>query len=137
MLNQLTHLNWISVLISFIIYFVLGALWFTLFFPKPYKASLGRTGEILPNKPIFIIGPALCTLVITLATAVLIYALDIHSYSDAIVFSLIIGFGYLVANTVNIAINPNIPRPVLYGLISGAYHLTGIMIVSLILTAMK
>jgi len=133
MMNQLAHLNWISVLVAFVVYFILGALWFTLFFSKPYKISLGKENEVLPNKPIFIVGPALCSLVITLATAVLMSALHIETIDAAIEFALIVGVGYLVANTVNIAINPNIPKPILYGIISGAYHLLGILIVSVIL----
>lgn len=137
MINQLANLNWISVLLAFTAYFLLGALWFTLFFSKPYKVSLGRENETLQNKPIFIVGPALCSLVITIASAILIYMLNVSSLGDAMEFSLLVGMGYLVANTVNIAINPNIPRPILYGMISGAYHLTGILIVSIILVAMK
>ncbi len=137
MISQLANLNWLSVLLAFVPYFMLGALWFTLLFSKPYKISLGREGETLPNKPIFIVGPALCCLVITIASAVLIYALNIQSFGGAVEFSLIVGVGFLVANTVNIAINPNIPRPILYGIISGAYHLVGILIVSIILVAMK
>ena len=137
MINQLANLNWMAVLLAFVPYFLLGALWFTLIFSKPYKISLGRGNETLPNKPIFIVGPALCSLVITIATAILIYVLNIQSLGEAFEFALIVGIGYLVANTVNIAINPNIPRPILYGIISGSYHLVGIVIVSIILVAMK
>jgi hypothetical protein len=137
MINQFENLNWMSVLIAFIAYFALGALWFTLFFSKPYKVSLGKAGQTLPNKPVFIIGPALCSLVITTASAMLLYALGIQSVGGAIKFALLIGVGFLVANTVNIAINPNIPKPILYGIISGAYHLVGILIVSIILVVMK
>lgn len=136
-MSQLANLNWISVLVAFIAYFLLGALWFTLFFSKQYKISLGRENETLQNKPIFIVGPALCSLVITIASAVLIYALNISSFGDALKFSLLVGIGYLFANTVNIAINPNIPRPILYGLISGTYHLVGILMVSIILVSMR
>lgn len=136
-MTQLAHLNWISVLVAFVVYFILGALWFTLFFSKPYKISLGKENEALPNKPIFIVGPALCSLLITISTAVLMYALHIETINAAIEFALIAGVGYLVANTVNIAINPNIPRPILYGIISGAYHLLGILMVCVILVVMK
>jgi hypothetical protein len=137
MINQLANLNWISIIIAFVVYNVVGALWFTLFFTKPYKISLGKENETLPNKPIFIVGPALCTLVVTVVTAILMYSLNIQSFSNAIGFSLLIGFGYLVANTTNIAINPNIPRPILYSIISGAYHLVGIVLVAIIIVAMK
>lgn len=137
MISQLANLNWISVLVAFIAYFLLGALWFTLFFSKQYKISLGRENETLQNRPIFIVGPALCSLVITIVSAVLIYALNISSFGDALKFSLLVGIGYLFANTVNIAINPNIPRPILYGIISGTYHLVGILMVSIILVSMR
>ncbi|MEZ0540881.1 DUF1761 domain-containing protein [Fibrella arboris] len=138
MFNVLTAINWLSVLVAFVAYFLLGALWFTVLFNRPYRISLGR-GQAVQQKPapIFIVGPALCSLVITVASAVLLYALKIESYANALLFTGLIGFGYLFANTVNMAINPNIPRPLLYGLISGAYHLTGMLIVSLILVAMK
>ena len=138
MITQLSNLNWISVAFAFVAYFILGALWFTLFFKKQYAISLGKENA-LPEKPapIFIIGPAICSLIITITSAILIYALRINSYGQAIEFALIIGVGYLVANTVNIAINPNIPNPIHYGIISGAYHLVGILIVSIILVAMK
>ena len=137
MIGQLANLNWISVSLAFVAYFLLGALWFTLLFSKPYKISLGRENETLENKPIFIIGPAFCTLVITITSAILIYALNIQSFDVAAEFAALVGVGYLFANIVNIAINPNIPRPILYGIISGAYHLLGILMVSIILVAMK
>lgn len=137
MISQLANLNWISVLVAFFAYFFLGALWFTLLFSKQYKISLGRDQETLPNKIIFVAGPALCTLVITIVTAVLIYALNIQSFGAVLELSAMVGIGYLFANTVNIAINPNIPRPILYGIISGTYHLVGIIMVCVILIAMK
>lgn len=135
---QLSALNGLGILFAFIPYFFLGALWFTLLFKKPYLKSLGK--ENAPEqKPalIFILGPAICTLVITLCSAILLHTLHVETYSEAIVFAFTIGLGYLVANTVNIAINPNIPRPLLYGLISGSYHLVGIIICSVILVAMR
>jgi hypothetical protein len=138
MISQLTNLNWISVLLAFVAYFLLGALWFTLLFSKQYKISLGRENETLQNNaPIFIVGPAICSFVITIVSAVLIYALNIQYWGDALEFSVLVGIGYLFTNTVNIAINPNIPRPILYGIITGTYHLVGMLIVSIILIAMK
>lgn len=138
MFNVLTQINWLGVLCAFIPYFLLGALWFTLLFPRSYHLSLGKEMQS-QQKPdlIFIIGPALCCLIITIASAVLLYAFRINAVTDALLFAIVVGGGYLVANTINIAINPNIPRPLLYGLISGAYHMTGITIVCIILVMMK
>jgi uncharacterized membrane protein len=138
MITQLINLNWISVLVAFVAYFLLGGMWFAFLFKKQYAISLGKENN-LPEKPapLFIIGPAVCSLIITIATAVLMYALNINTYGQAIEFALIIGVGYLVANTFNIAINPNMPYPIHYGIISGLYHLVGILIVCIILVAMK
>lgn len=137
-IQLISDLHWFGVLLAFVPYFLLGALWFTVLFKKPYALSLGRENEPQQNPaPIFIVGPAICTLIITLASALLLNALHIESYANALVFAVIVGVGYLVANTINIAINPNIPRPLLYGAISGAYHLVGILMVSLILVAMR
>jgi Protein of unknown function (DUF1761) len=138
MISQLSNINWVAVLSAFSAYFILGALWFTLFFKKQYAISLGKENQ-LPEKPapIFIIGPAVCSLIITITSALLMQALGINTYSNAIEFALIVGIGYLVANTVNIAINPNMPHPIHYGIISGLYHLVGILLACTILTAMK
>ena len=138
MISLISAVNWLSVLASFAIYVIIGALWFTLFFKKAYRVSLGKENE--PEEktaPIFILGPAICSLFIILASAVLMLALEINSMQSAIEFAMVIGVGYLVANTVNIAINPNIPRPILYGIISGSYHLVAITLVSVLLFVMK
>lgn len=138
MFNVLTHINWVSVLLAFVVYFILGALCFTLFFSKPYKVSLGKENEEQKAvAPIFIVGPALCCFVITITSALLMNLLQINSVENALQFAVVVGVGYLVANTVNIAINPNIPKPLYYSFISGTYHLTGIILVCIILLAMK
>ena len=90
-MNQLSNLNWWSVLAAFLPYAILGALWFTLFFIKPYKIALGKANQVLDNKP----------------------------------------------PIVNIAIDPNIPRPIQYGFITGSYHLVEITIASIIIVVMK
>jgi Protein of unknown function (DUF1761) len=138
MINAISALNWFGVLLAFVVYFLLAVVWYTVLFKKQYAISLGKENE--PQKsltPIFIVGPALCTLIVTLTSAILMNALNVESYRDALVFAIVVGFGYLVANTVDIAINPNIPRPLLYGAISGSYHLVGILMVSMILVSMR
>ncbi|MBU2913720.1 DUF1761 domain-containing protein [Reichenbachiella agariperforans] len=138
MMDLFSSVNWLSVVAAFVPYFMLGGLWFTVFFKKPYSISLGKENN-MPEKPapIFIVGPALCTWVITIASALLMSALPIDSYGSAIALAVLVGIGYLVANTMNIAINPNIPKPIMYGIISSTYHMIGILIVFVILFAFK
>jgi Protein of unknown function (DUF1761) len=137
MFDALSNVRWLGVAAAFVPYFVLGGLWFTVLFPGPYWRSLGKTAPTEKPAAIFIIGPALCSLAITITTAVLLRALHVDSYASGLQFGVMLGFGYLVANTVNIAINPNIPRPLFYGLISGGFHMTGLLIVTTILVAMR
>jgi hypothetical protein len=138
MIQFISAINWLGVLAAFVAYSVLGALWFTLFFKKQYAKSLGKEQEKLENSaPIFFIGPMVCSLLITITSALLMHALGIDSYAKGIEFALIVGVGYLFSNTMNIAINPNMPKPIPYGMISGFFHLVGILIVCTILVAMS
>jgi len=138
MFDVLTDINWLSVLLAFVVYFLLGALWYLGLFARPYKVSLGKANETLNNQSaLFMVGPGVCVLVSILATTVLLYALHITTYGEALRLAALVGVGYLVANTTNIAINPNIPRPLLYSAITSAYHLVGITLTCLILVALK
>jgi len=138
MFNILTDINWLSVLLAFAGYFLLGALWYLVLFAQPYKVSLGKANQTLNNQSaLFMVGPGVCVLVSIVATTVLFYALHITSYTDALGLAAVVGIGYLVANTTNIAINPNIPRPLLYSAITSAYHLAGITLTCLILVALR
>ena len=140
MFNVLTTINWLSVLAAFVAYFLLGAVWYLLLFPKAYRASLGKENEPATGQnqePLYMVGPAVCSLLVTSTCAVLLYALHIDTYGNALRFALLVGMGYLFTNTVNIAINPNMPRPLFYGLITGSFHLVGMVLVNVILVAMK
>ncbi|QWS33033.1 hypothetical protein [Curtobacterium aetherium] len=46
----------------------------------------------------------------------------------------IVSIGYLVAQTLNIAINPNFPRPLLYTLINAPYFIVCAVVATIILT---
>jgi Protein of unknown function (DUF1761) len=138
MFNVLGQISWLGVAAATFASAVLGAVWFTALFGKYYTKALGREGQP-PFKmtPIFMAGPFLCGLVTCIASAILMRALGVHTYSDGLVFGLIVGLGLLATTTVNTGINPNIPRPILYGVISGSYFLVAGMMISLILVALR
>jgi hypothetical protein len=138
LLGVLPAISWWGVLAAFAVYFLLGGLWYTVLFKEVYKVSLGKANQDLQNQSsLYVVGPALCVLAVVLVSAVLLTALDISTYSGALQFALVVGLGYLVANTTNIAINPNIPRPFLYSLITSSYHLLSITLASLLLVALR
>ncbi|TGN09680.1 DUF1761 domain-containing protein [Leptospira ilyithenensis] len=138
MFNLITEINWIAVILAALTSSILGGLWFTVFFGRLYAEALGK--EYTPKEkpaPIFIVGPFVCGFVSTVASAILIYALKIESVSNALIFGSIVGIGYLASTTVNTAINPNIPRPLFYGLISGSYFFLSSLIVAVIICLIR
>ena len=78
-----------------------------------------------------------CGIVTTITSASLIQSLSITTYGSALTFGAIVGVGYLVSTTVNVAINPNIQRLLVYGVVSGSYFLVSSLVVSVILVAMR
>lgn len=136
MLQKISKISWLGVFISLLFYSFLGWLWFTILFPNQYANSLGKLGLMPANPdPIYFYGPPLTILPTIITTALLMVLLNINTKKAAIEFSLIIGLGFLVANTFDIAINPNIPHPMSYGFIVGGFHLVGILVSCLILQA--
>ncbi|AKQ64335.1 hypothetical protein A176_001247 [Myxococcus hansupus] len=130
-------LNGFAVLLSAAAQGMLGAVWYMGVIPKPYALALGRT-DLVGRKPepLFIAGPQVCMLVVTLGNAMLLRALHIDAMPDALVFGALSGVGYIVATVFNVAINPNIPRPLLYGVINAPYFLVSNLVSCAILTAM-
>ena len=138
MLDVIFQINWFAVLAATVSTFVLGGVLYMVLFKTQYAASLGRTDlDDRKPAPIFIVGPLICGGVVNLTDAVLLRALDAATYGDALLFGAITGAGYLIAQTVNVAINPNFPRPLFYSAISGSYFLAANLMACAILIAMS
>jgi hypothetical protein len=138
MFDVIGDLNWLAIILGTLAYFFLGAIWFTPLFGKAYDEALDskRTkGQKWP--PIYYTGPFVSSLIVTTATSVLMYALNVAQMSDALLLGLIVGVGYAMSISFNNSINPKIPKPLLYGAVTGSYHLVGIVIVAAIIFAMK
>ena len=138
MFNVLADINWLGFVIALVASIVLAGVWFVAVIAKPYLVALGRENEPAPQNDLLRnVGPLVCTLVVTLTTAVLVEALDITRTGDAITFGLIVGVGYLSAMTFQIALNPNFPRPLYYGLLNAPYFIISAVASSVILVAMR
>ncbi|MEV8379208.1 DUF1761 domain-containing protein [Kribbella sp. NPDC056861] len=130
----MSDINWLAVITSTIVFAVLGGAYFTAV-GKPYKVALGNENRELPKPgPIFIVGPLISSLLVVITTATLLRALAIDTLGDGIVFGFVVSIGYLVAQTANIAINPNFPRPLLYTAINAPYFIVCTLAASAILT---
>ncbi|KAA0940408.1 DUF1761 domain-containing protein [Streptomyces apricus] len=138
MFSVLDDINWPALAIAAVASFLIAGVWFAVVIAKPYAVALGREGAPAPSPtPVTVAGPLLCTLATVLTSAVLVEALDITGTGDAVAFGLIVGVGYLGAMTFQIAINPNFPRPLYYGLLNAPYFVLTSVLTSVILVAMR
>ncbi|WJH39389.1 DUF1761 domain-containing protein [Aliirhizobium terrae] len=137
MLAAFADIHWIAVIAGTLVFTVLGGLYFMVLVPKQYLYVTGR--ENLPKEKqavsgsIFIVGPMLCSLVVVIADAYLIAVVGIVSVADATLLGLIVGLGFLVPMTFNIAINPLFPRPIQYGLLNAPYFLSANLIACILI----
>jgi hypothetical protein len=116
----------------------LGAIWFTPLFGKYYDIALGFDRQKDYKWPaIYYISPFINSLVVSIATAMLVYLLKIDQQADAVTLGLIVGVGYAGAISFNNAVNPVTPRPLLYGVVTGGYHATGITLVALVIFSLR
>lgn len=136
-IDATSQVNWLAVLAASGANFLLGAIWFVGLVGKYYPIVLG-IADRPPQKPgpLFLIGPFMCSVFTIAASAILLRALNIASYSDAFELGLLIGIGFLVPMTINIAINPLFPRPFAYTFLNAPFFILGSLLSCVILVAL-
>ncbi|WP_342153275.1 DUF1761 domain-containing protein [Methylorubrum sp. SB2] len=136
--EALSHVNWLAVAVASVAHFILGAAWFVGLVGKHYPVVLGIADRPQEKPgPLSLIGPFLCTAVTVAASAILLRALGITTYGDALVLGALVGIGYLVPMTLNIAINPLFPRPFAYTALNAPFFVIGSLMSCAILLAMS
>ncbi|MET0199544.1 DUF1761 domain-containing protein [Rhodococcoides fascians] len=134
MFDVLTDINWLAVLAAFVASAVIAGVYFPVLIAKPYIVALGRENAREPESSLVRnLGPVVCILATTITSAVLITALDITAVGDAVVFGLLVGIGYLTAMTFQIALNPNFPRPLYYGVLNAPFFIITSVLTSVII----
>ena len=136
--DVLGQLNWLAVIVGTIIYFAIGAVWFTpMLFGRPWQRALGWDPANTPPQmgPAVYAVPALLYLVASIATAMLAAATGSDSFGSGIVLGLVVGVGYaLVINANDAVFDPNKKAPLTWFLITGAYNLLGLLIVAVLVS---
>lgn len=132
MIDAFSQISWLAVALAAVASIVLGGAYFGALVPQAYLRVLGRTEAPAPSL-VTAVGQLVCTVVTVLASAVLVAALDLTTVVDALVFSLVVGIGYLTAMTFQIAINPNFPHPLRYGALNAPFFLVSSLVTGLLL----
>lgn len=126
-------MSMVPIVLAGIAYFMLGGLWFTPLFGKQWDKAVGfeRPARWRPSIEYYI-GPLFGCIVSSLAVGMLFSYIHPQSLMDAMKIGIIIGAGFGASVTAVNAISPNMPRPYLYGAVTGSYHCAGLILCSLI-----
>ena len=137
----LGELNWLAVIVGALIYFGLGALWYSpMLFARPWQRSIGWDPEQRPPemKPATYLVPLVAMLVMAVAVGLLAAATGTDTIGEGIVLGLVVGIGLSLAHTlVDATFDPNKPQPWVWFAINGSYHALGLLIVAVVVAAWR
>jgi hypothetical protein len=140
-LDAIGDLNWLPVILGAVIYFVLGAVWFTpVLFGRQWQRAIGWEASRRPPevKPSTYVLPAVAYLVASIATGMLASATGSDSLGEGIILGLVVGIGYAVTLTaVEAVFDPNKPQPWTWFGISASYHFLGFFIVAVLVSVWR
>ena len=136
--DVLSELNWLAVLVGAVVYFVLGALWYSpMLLGRPWQRSIGWDPERTPPQmsPITYVVPFLAYVVMAIAVGMLAKATGSDNATEGLILGLVVGVGLSLAHTlIDATFDPNKPEPWTWFAINGAYHTIGLIIVAVIVS---
>jgi len=130
-------INWLAAIVGTVIYFALGAVWYSpMLFARPWMAAIGWD-EDRPQpgtNPVTYVVPAILYLVAAVAMAILAAATGTDTLSEGVVLGLITGLGFALPMVgVEATFDPNKPKPLTWFGITVAYHLIGFVILAVVI----
>ena len=133
---DLGQLNWLAVVVGAVVYFALGALWYSnMLFAKAWQRSIGWDESRTPpaQSAMTYVVPFIAYLVMAVAVGMLAGATGTDTLGEGIVLGLVVGVGLSLAHSlVDATFDPNKPEPWTWVAITGTYHTLGLVIVAVI-----
>ena len=138
---DLSAINWLPVIVGTIIYFGLGALWYSpMLFARPWQRSIGWDPEKRPPEmqvTAYVV-PLLAYFVMAVATALIASATGTDTFGEGIVLGLVIGVGFAAMHSVvDATFDPNRPQPWTWFAITAAYNLIGLLVVAVLVAVWR
>jgi len=122
--------------VTALIYFVLGAAWFTPLFGRAWDRSIGHdrsaTGGRFPVA--YYVVPLVSAVVACTVIAVLVLRMPAVGLGGGALVGAGVGAAIAAASVTN-ALTPHTPRPFLLGAVTGGYHLVGCTIAGAVVGA--
>ncbi|MES2701570.1 MAG: DUF1761 domain-containing protein [Bacteroidota bacterium] len=128
-----SHLNFLAIAVATVVYFIIGALWFSVLFGKPWIKLTGITmsDEDKKGVPKVFAVTFVINFIICMATAIVIYLVNPADAISAATVGMILGIGFMAAPA---AMNYMYARrPFQLTMIDAGYHVVAITVVSMIL----
>jgi hypothetical protein len=132
------HINWLSVLIGGVAYFLLGAIWYTTLFGKKwqsYNASLMNNPNAKKGVASIMIISLILMIICSLGLAILATRFGIFGWAGGLKLGLLTGICF-AATAVHISYIYE-KRPLGLHLINGLYNLTGNIIAAIIVCSWR
>lgn len=134
---DLGQLNWLAVVVGALIYFALGALWYSpMLFGRAWQRSIGWDESRTPPQQSVMtyVLPLIAYLVMATAVGLVAAATGTDELVQGIVLGLVLGIGLSLAHTfVDASFDPNKPEPWTWFAINGTYHALGLVIVAVVI----
>jgi len=136
-LSLFSQINYIAVLVAAILYFVLGALWYSpVLFSKPWMESIGMTQEDMEGtSPLIYLAPIILYLIAALVVAFLIKAIGITSIFGGLLLGFLGWLGFMIPGVGSSSVfqAQNFAQPMKLFQITIGYHLLGFLILGALL----
>ncbi len=138
--ETLGDLNWLAVIVAAIVYYALGALWYSRsVLGTIWMSSIGWDPDPEEGPQMSaanIVLPIVAFLVTAIALGMLAAASGTDTLGEGLVLGLVVGVGVAAALTlVTAAYDPISPKPMTWFWVTGGYHLVGIVVASAIIGA--
>jgi hypothetical protein len=135
------QLNWLAVIVGAVVYFALGALWYSpVLFGRAWQRSIGWDESRTPpqQSAMTYVAPLIAYVVMAIAVGMLAAATGSDTLTDGLILGLVIGVGLSLAHTfVDASFDPNKPEPWTWFAINGVYHTLGLIIVAVIVAVWR
>jgi hypothetical protein len=136
--DVLGEINWVAVVIAGLIYFAIGAVWYSpLLFAARWQRSIGWDSQRPPPEMSVMtyVVPLIAYLVMATAVAIIARATESDTFAEGIILGVVVGIGLSLMHTlVDATFDPNKPEPWVWFAINGTYHALGLIIVAVIVS---
>ena len=137
--DSLSDLNWLAVVVATLAYFVLGGIWYAP--PVLGNVWMKAAGLETPADgggpgAVIYVAPLVGAFIASVATAMLAAATGSDTVDEGVVLGLVVGIGYAASLfTVTAAFESNKPQASTWAVITGGYHVAGLVLSAVIVSA--